>query len=106
VLPSLGLSDIEKSIEFIDYEKKLLGNVKSQWYDQPTNGISYVRIKANLKNLPEHLRMFVPMFVEFFPNSGTKNYRYDAFNTKLLSCTSGIDCSIDKYSKSTDMNNL
>jgi len=31
--PSLGLSDIEKSIEFIDYEKRLLGNVKSQWYD-------------------------------------------------------------------------
>lgn len=50
--------------------------------------------------------MFVPMFVEFLPLIGTKNYRYDAFNTKLLSCTSGIDCSIDKYSKSTDMNDL
>jgi hypothetical protein len=46
------------------------------------------------------------MFVEFLPLIGTKNYRYDAFNTKLLSCTSGIDCSIDKYSKSTDMNDL
>jgi Zn-dependent M16 (insulinase) family peptidase len=38
--------------------------VKTWWFDQPTNGITYVRVKANLKNVPEHLRVFVPMFSE------------------------------------------
>ena len=73
--------------------------VKTWWFDQPTNGITYVRIKANLKNLPEHLRVFVPMFTEFLSSIGTKNYRYDDFNDRLLSCTNGLEVNIDKFAK-------
>ena len=74
-----------------------MGKVKCMWFDQPTNGISYVRIKANLGNLPEHLRIFVPLFKELFSNIGTKNYSYEAFNDKLLNATDGIEVSIDTY---------
>lgn len=77
--------------------------VKTWWFEQPTNGITYVRVKANLKNLPEHLRVFVPMFAEFLSRIGTKNYRYDDFNDRLLSCTNGLEVNIDKFSKSSDI---
>lgn len=80
VLPSLSLADIPKNIEFTDKETRMIGNVKVHFYDQPTNGISYVRIKANLKNLPAHLRLFLPMFAEMLGDAGTKNYKYDVFN--------------------------
>ena len=43
---------------------KIYIEIKTWWFDQPTNGISYVRIKANIKNIPERLRVFVPMFTE------------------------------------------
>lgn len=76
------------------------------WFDQPTNGISYIRIKANLLNLPEHLRIFVPLFKELLSNIGTKNYKYDEFNDKLLSSTDGIEVSIDKYAYSLDHNDI
>lgn len=52
MLPSLSLADIPKQVEFVDREIRMVGNVKIAFFDQPTNGISYVRIKANLKNLP------------------------------------------------------
>jgi Zn-dependent M16 (insulinase) family peptidase len=88
-------------------------DVKTWWFDQPTNGITYVRVKANLKNLPEHLRVFVPMFTEylhfliisfrFLSSIGTKNYRYDYFNDRLLSCTNGLEVRVDKYSNKQDI---
>ena len=52
VLPSLTLTDIPKQIEYVDSDVRMVGNIKIHFFDQPTNGISYVRIKANLKNLP------------------------------------------------------
>ena len=107
MLPTLGISDISRNIEFVDSTTSyIMGGVKCMWFDQPTNGISYIRIKANLLNLPEHLRIFVPLFKELLSNIGTKNYKYDEFNDKLLSSTDGIEVSIDKYAYSLDHNDI
>ena len=106
MLPTLSLSDIPKSIVYTDSEIKMIGNIKVHYYDQPTNGISYVRIKANLKNLPADLRLFAPMFSEMLDSVGTKNYKYDAFNSKLLNCTNGLSVSIDKFSNTLDHEDL
>lgn len=84
----------------------MIGNVKVHFYEQPTNGINYVRIKANLKNLPSHLRLFVPMFSELLGCVGTKNYRYDVFNNKMLNCSSGLEVNIDKFSNAEDFEDL
>ena len=83
-----------------------MSNIKVHFYEQPTNGISYFRLKVNLKRIPEHLRLFVPMFAEFLSSIGTKNYKYDVFNNKMLSCTSGLKVDLDKYSFSLDHEDL
>jgi Zn-dependent M16 (insulinase) family peptidase len=46
------------------------------------------------------------MFSEFLANIGTKNYRYDTFNNRMLSCTNGLKVQIDKYSNSKDHEDL
>lgn len=103
MLPSLGIHDIQRSIEFVDRQTRFIGDkVKVHYYSQPTNGISYVRIKANLLSLPEKHRIFVPMFKELFPYIGTKNYKYDEFNNRIMNCTNGLEVSIDTYSESAD----
>lgn len=107
ILPTLSISDISRNVEFIDDETSYInGKVKVKWFDQPTNGISYVRIKANLKSLPEQHRIFVPMFKELLDKIGTKNYKYDVFNDKLLNSTNGLEVSIDKYAYSDDHNDI
>lgn len=76
--------------------------VKTHFFDQPTNGIMSVRIKADLKTLPEELRDFVPMFSEIVPFIGTKNYTYSDFNDKMLSVSNGIEVTVDKYATGDD----
>ena len=102
VLPSLTLQDIPKNIEFTDSETRMIGNVKTHFYDQPTNGITHVRIKVNMKRLPAEARLFLPMFSEMLGSIGTKNYKYDKFNSLMLNCTSGLDVSIDRYCDAED----
>ena len=101
-LPTVSLSDISREVVPTDRETRTIGNVKVHFYDQPTNGISYVRVKANLKNLPERLRVFLPMFSELLGSIGTKSTRYDAFNNKMLNCSSGLSVSVDKFSNTED----
>ena len=102
----MTLADIPKQIEFVDRDIRQVGNVKMTMFDQPTNGISYVRVKANLNNLPQHLRLFVPMFSEFLSRIGTKNYAYDVFDNKLHSVSSGLDVSIDRYAPGDDHSDI
>ena len=46
------------------------------------------------------------MFAEMLPDVGTKNYKYDVFNNKMLNCTSGLSVNIDRYSNSADHEDL
>ena len=89
-----------------DSETRYVGKVKAKFFDQPTNGISYVRIKTNLKNLPDHLRAFLPMYKEMLPSIGTENYSYDVFNNKMMACSSGLNVSLDKFSITEDYLNI
>lgn len=42
------------------------------------------------------------MFAEALSKIGTKNYTYDVFNDKMLSCSNGIEASVDKYAFTED----
>ena len=46
------------------------------------------------------------MMSELFSKIGTKNYRYDEFNNKILNCSSGLDVQIDKYSDAQDFEDI
>lgn len=37
---------------------------------------------------------------------GTKNYKYDDFNDRMLSCTNGLDVRIDKFSKTDGLTDI
>lgn len=79
VLPSLSISDIPRAIETTTFDKGSIGNIPIRYIDQPTNGITHIRVLTDLSNVPERLRKFVPMFTEFFKRIGTKNYDYKDF---------------------------
>lgn len=103
MLPSLAVSDIDRNIEFVDSNRSFIGPVKVHWFAQPTNGISHVRVKLGLKSLPAHLRQYVPLFRELFSKIGTKNYSAAEYNDLLLSVTNGVECTIDKFALSEDI---
>ena len=46
------------------------------------------------------------MFKELLSQIGTKNFKYDVFNDKLLSSTNGLEVSIDKYAFSEEHDDI
>ena len=103
MLPSLGVADIDRNIEFVDFNKSYIGPVRVSWYAQPTNGISHVRVKLGLKSVPAELRQYLPLFGELFSKIGTKNYSAADFSERLLAKTNGVECAIDKFALTDDV---
>eukprot|EP00351_Strombidinopsis_sp_SopsisLIS2011_P003275 CAMPEP_0116870608 /NCGR_PEP_ID=MMETSP0463-20121206/581_1 /TAXON_ID=181622 /ORGANISM="Strombidinopsis sp, Strain SopsisLIS2011" /LENGTH=58 /DNA_ID=CAMNT_0004507445 /DNA_START=339 /DNA_END=515 /DNA_ORIENTATION=- len=48
--------------------------------------------------MPQHLRLFVPMFSEMLSQIGTKNYNCHEFANRVISCSDGFDVQLDSYS--------
>ena len=42
------------------------------------------------------------MFEELLSSVGTKNYRYDVFNDKVMNSTTGLSVGLDKWADNTD----
>ena len=80
------------------------GNVDTWWYDQPTNGISYIRMKVGLKGLSTDLRKWVPIFSDIFGKMGTKEFKYSEFNDKLMASTTGINLTVESFARNDDVN--
>lgn len=103
ILPCLDLEDISYSIENVNHEKhRILKDIPLIYFDQPTNGISFVRIKANIKEIPEDLKPYIPLYNILLPRLGTKNHSYEEFQNKLHTSSSGLNISIDAYSDTND----
>lgn len=99
------MSDISRDIDTVDVDKKTLdGNVDTWWYDQPTNGVSYIRMKVGLQGLPTEQRKWVPIFKDIFGKIGTKDIKYDEFNDKVMASTTGINLSVESFANSDDIN--
>jgi hypothetical protein len=51
LLPTLQIDDISKDIEMIGFEKSNVCGVPVRYYNQPTNGIMFFKIKVkDVKN--------------------------------------------------------
>lgn len=61
-LPGLTIDDIPPTVEFVDFNQSKIGEVPVFWFEQPTNGITHVRVKLNVQHIPLHLRELIPVF--------------------------------------------
>lgn len=95
-LPSLQLTDISPQVETVPYHSsRNVDSLQIRFISQPTNGLSYVRIRADLSDLPVDLREAVPLYVSFFNKMGTRSHSHADFdNLKDLLTTGGVRCSL------------
>ena len=100
VLPTLKIKDISKTLETTPYTiTSTVSGVPFYAFAQPTNGISYLRLKIDTRQLPEHLRKYVPLYVRLANDVGTKGKPHDDFdNIKDLRTLSGIGCTSFAFS--------
>ena len=104
LLPTLTLNDIPTKIEYVEHNKSMLyDSMPVYWFNQPTNGLTHLRIKIDISKLPEDKKMLIPLFCNFISEVGTKNYDYKKFHTLMNMTTSGLQGDNNSFVLSADL---
>jgi Zn-dependent M16 (insulinase) family peptidase len=92
-LPSLQLSDVNRSIQPTFMEHEYADGVPVQYSEQLTNNLTYFRALSGISLLPEDLKVYVPLFCTAITQFGTENYDYRQFSQLCDQYTGGLDVS-------------
>ncbi|EXJ53734.1 uncharacterized protein A1O5_12983 [Cladophialophora psammophila CBS 110553] len=92
-LPSLSVSDIAREKERKPRYHLKIGDVDCMWRETETNGITYFQAKYLFKNLPNELRLLVPLFADSLLRLGTETMSVGDLEAEILLKTGGITVS-------------
>jgi Zn-dependent M16 (insulinase) family peptidase len=92
-LPTVHVKDIPREKEKKSLRHSSVGNVKVQWREAPTNGLTYFRAIHNLQNLPDELREMLPLFTSALMRLGTRNKTMEQLEELIKLKTGGISVS-------------
>lgn len=103
-LPSVHVHDIPQQTERKSLRDSSVGNVKVQWREASTNGLTYFRAINTLVGLPAELRMLLPLFSDSIMRLGTKHKTMEELEDLLKLKTGGITTSYHASPSPLDMN--
>lgn len=101
-LPSVHVQDIPRQKTSPVFRDDLVDGVKTQWYEAPTNGLTYFRLLNILDNLPDELRALVPLFTSSIMRLGTKNMTMEELEDLIKLKTGGVSVGYHAASTPTD----
>lgn len=90
-LPRLSLSKIEKNIKIFKREFVYDKNRTLIFNDVFSNGINYLNLALGLKNIPDDLLDFLPVFKALFLKMGTNKYSYTEMAEREALYTGGVN---------------
>ena len=102
-LPTVHVKDIPRKLERKAVRDSKLGDVKVQWREAATNGLTYFRAINTLVGLPTELRILVPLFTDSIMRLGTKNRTMEQLEDQIKLKTGGIRTSYHASSSPVDM---
>ena len=102
-LPTVHVKDIPREQQEKAIRDSSLGDVKVQWREASTNGLTYLRAIHTFQGLPSELRPLIPLFTDAIMRLGTKNKTMEELEDLIKLKTGGINLS---YSTSTSPNDL
>ncbi|KAF2016052.1 hypothetical protein BU24DRAFT_462253 [Aaosphaeria arxii CBS 175.79] len=100
-LPTVHVTDIPREKERKPLRHSNLGDVKVQWREAPTNGLTYFRAVHALKDLPDELRELIPLFTSAIMRLGTRNKTMEQLEEMIKLKTGGI--SVGYHSSSSPL---
>ena len=101
-LPMVRVADIPRQMERKAVRDSKLNDVKVQWREASTNGLTYFRAIQTLKDLPEELRVLVPLFSDAIMRLGTKDKTMEELEDLIKLKTGGIRTSYSSTTSPTD----
>lgn len=89
-LPTLHASDIPRQAKVVDVRESAVDNVKVQWVNKPTNGLTYFRALSLFDDLPDELRMLAPLFCDSLMRIGTRTKSMGQIEDEIKAKTGSI----------------
>lgn len=109
-LPTVHVRDIPRQMESKPTRDSSIRDVKVQWREAPTNGLTYFRAINSFKDLPDELRSLIPLFTDSIMRLGTKDKSMEQLEDLIKLKTGGISSSYycatspkDQYSATESM---
>lgn len=92
-LPTVHVKDIPRQQQKKVVRDSSLGDVKIQWREASTNGLTYFRAIHSFKGLPSEHRALVPLFTDAIMRLGTKDKTMEELEDLIKLKTGGISLS-------------
>ena len=102
-LPTVRVSDIPRQMKKKVIRDSSISDVKVQWRETSTNGLTYFRAINTLQGLPEELRMLIPLFTDSIMRLGTKDKSMEQLEDLIKLKTGGIRVSHTSTTSPTDL---
>lgn len=101
-LPSVHVQDIPRQKTSPILRDDTVNGVKTQWYEAPTNGLTYFRLVTALDNLPDELRLLLPLFTGSIMRLGTKDTSMEQLEDLMKLKTGGVSVGYHSVTSATD----
>jgi Zn-dependent M16 (insulinase) family peptidase len=89
-LPTLELSDIPEHEEPVEARNSRVSTVDIEWFDQPTNGISYFSSYLPVKGLEPQLSPYLPLYCSIATQIGAAGKSYTEMAEQVEAHTGGV----------------
>ncbi|ODQ51746.1 hypothetical protein SAICODRAFT_59210 [Saitoella complicata NRRL Y-17804] len=105
-LPTLHVSDIAKEGPKTPLEYASVENVPVQIRAASTNGLTYFRAVSSLNDLPDELKLYLPLFADCLSNLGTKTRTMAELDDEIMLRTGGLRASTMVSTGHSDLNQV
>jgi Zn-dependent M16 (insulinase) family peptidase len=102
-LPTLHVADISREKEKKPVRESKIDGVEVVWREAPTNGLSYIQAVNGFDDLPDDLRLLLPLFSECILRLGTAGRSMEQWEDLIKLKTGGISSSPFIVSSPTDL---
>ncbi|MHB8708174.1 MAG: insulinase family protein, partial [Desulfuromonadales bacterium] len=105
-LPTLGLADINPAEQTVPFVETRVAGIKTLWFDQPTNGITYLSLQFDIHGLQNDLRPWLPLFCALLPQIGAAGQDYLTIAKRITAVTGGIRLGTNLLENPTDLDRV
>ena len=89
-LPKVHVGDVPRQMEKKAIRDSEVSRAKVQWRETTTNGLTYFRAINTITNLPDDLRILIPLFADAILRIGTKTKTMEELEDSIKLNTGGI----------------
>ena len=102
-LPSLRVKDISREKERKPVRESRVDDVDVVWREAPTNGLTYFQALNAFEDLPDDLRLLLPLFNDCIMRLGTASRTMEQWEDLIKLKTGGVSTSSFQVSSATEL---